>query len=477
MTASRQSRTRAASPAADGRTAALRALPAVDTLLRAPQLVAALAAHPHAAVTHAARSALAAARVGLRAGAPPPAHDDLVAHALALLEHADRPALSRVLNATGVIVNTNLGRAPLSAAALAAITRVAGGYSNLEYELEPGARGSRHRLVADLLCELTGAEAALVVNNNAAAALVVLSALAAGREVIISRGELVEIGGGFRVPDVLRQSGARLVEVGTTNRTRLEDYAAAIGPETGLILLVHPSNYRIVGFTEAPERAQLAALARRHRLPLVEDLGSGCLLPTERWGLAHEPTPRESLAAGCNVVCFSGDKLLGGPQAGVIVGRQKLLERIARHPLMRATRVDKLTLAALEATLRAYRAGTAERDIPVWRMIALPAEAIRARAQAWVAHLHAQGIAAEVGAGSSTIGGGSLPGETLATTLCTVRAPRPELEIGTLAARLRTGEPALVARVSRERLLLDPRTIDPADDAALLDAVARAFQP
>jgi L-seryl-tRNA(Ser) seleniumtransferase len=427
-------------------------------------------------VARAARVALAEARAALRTGGGAPAPDELVARALALLEQADRPALRRVLNATGVIVNTNLGRAPLAAAALAAIARAASGYSNLEYELESGARGSRHRLVADLLCEVTGAEAALVVNNNAAAVLVVLSALASGREVIISRGELVEIGGGFRVPDVLRQGGARLVEVGTTNRTRLEDYAAAIGPETGLILLVHPSNYRIVGFTEAPERAPLAALARRHRLPLVEDLGSGCLLPTERWGLAHEPTPRESLAAGSDVVCFSGDKLLGGPQAGIIVGRQKLVSRIARHPLMRATRVDKLTLAALEATLRVYRAGTAERDIPIWRMITLPAPVIRARADAWAAQLRARGIVAEVSAGTSTIGGGSLPGETLPTSLCALRAPRPDLEIGALAARLRTGDPAVVARVSRERLLLDPRTIEPADDAALVDAVARAFQ-
>jgi L-seryl-tRNA(Ser) seleniumtransferase len=474
MTARRQSHADEPAPVAHGNADALRALPSVDALLRTSRLVDARATYPHAALARAAREALAVARATLRAGGVTPP-DELVSRVLALLAEADQPALRRVINATGVIVNTNLGRAPLSAAALAAIARAASGYSNLEYELEPGVRGSRHRLVAALLCELTGAEAALVVNNNAAAALVVLSALAGGREVIISRGELVEIGGGFRVPDVLRQGGARLVEVGTTNRTWLEDYADAIEPQTGLILLVHPSNYRIVGFTTAPTRAEVAALARRHRVPLVEDLGSGCLLATEQWGLAHEPTPRESLVAGSAVVCFSGDKLLGGPQAGIIVGKKRLLNQIARHPLMRAIRVDKLTLAALEATLRAYQAGTAERDIPIWRMISAPAGTIRARAEGWVARLAAHEIVAELSQGASTIGGGSLPGETLPTMLCALRSPRPDDEIGALAARLRTGDPAVVGRVSRERLLLDPRTVDPAEDDALLDAIARVF--
>jgi L-seryl-tRNA(Ser) seleniumtransferase len=456
--------------------AALRALPSVDALLRSPVLVGALAAHDRHAVAQAARATLAAARTAMRAGSALPAIAELQGAVLAHLERAERSALQRVINATGVIVNTNLGRAPLSDAALAAVARAGGGYSNLEYDLAPGARGSRHRLVEDLVRELTGAEAALVVNNNAAAVLAILSALASGREVIISRGELVEIGGGFRVPDVLRQSGARLVEVGTTNRTRLADYAEAVGHETGLILVVHPSNYRIVGFTESPARAELAALARHHHVPLVEDLGSGCLLETTRWGLAHAPTPRESLAAGCAVVCFSGDKLLGGPQAGIIVGKRRLLGQIARHPLVRAVRVDKLTLAALGATLAVYRAGTADRDIPVWRMIALPMDTLRARAEGWVAHLRAQGIAAEVRPGTSTIGGGSLPGETLPTSLCALRAPDGEGDIGIHTTRLRTGEPPVVARVSRDWLLLDPRTVDLAEDAALLEAVVRAFR-
>jgi L-seryl-tRNA(Ser) seleniumtransferase len=459
------------------RTAALRSLPSVDTLLRTSGVAEALAAYPRPAVAQAARAALADARAALKSGGEVPALGDLERTVLAQLERTERGTLRRVINATGVIINTNLGRAPLSAAALAAAADIGAGYSNLEYDLEPGARGSRHRLVEERLCELTGAEAALVVNNNAAAVLLILSALASGRDVIISRGELVEIGGGFRVPDVLRQSGARLVEVGTTNRTRLDDYARAIGPDTALILLVHPSNYRIVGFTEAPARAELAALARRHHLPLVEDLGSGCLLDTSRWGLEHAPTPRESLAAGCALVCFSGDKLLGGPQAGVIVGKRRYLGQIARHPLLRAMRVDKLTLAALGATLRAYHAGTAESAIPVWRMIGLPADALRARAEGWATRLRAQGIVAEVHVGSSTVGGGSLPGETLPTFLCALRAPEGARDISQYAARLRTGEPAVVARVSRNWLLLDPRTVDPGEELMLLAAVERAFQP
>jgi L-seryl-tRNA(Ser) seleniumtransferase len=401
--------------------------------------------------------------------------------------------LREVINATGVIINTNLGRAPLSTAALEAMARVARGYSNLEYDLDAGARGSRQVHVRDLLRAVTGAEDALVVNNNAAAMLVVLSGLAVGREVIVSRGELVEIGGGFRVPDVMRQGGARLVEVGTTNRTRVDDYAAALGPETGALLAVHPSNFRIVGFTETPARGALAELAHAHGLPLVEDLGSGCLLATERFGLAHEPTPMESLAAGADVVCFSGDKLLGGPQAGIIIGRGAIVRPLARHPLMRAVRIDKLTLAALEATLRVYRDGTAEREIPIWRMVGAPLATVRARAEGWVARL-AQ--AAPAGArlavvdGESTIGGGSLPGETLPTALCAVE-PDPgessrvsgadgEADGATdaaarLAARLRRSAPPVVGRVLRGRVLLDPRTVLPERDDQLVTVVAAAL--
>lgn len=455
--------------------AALRALPSVDELLRHEPLRAQAERLPHSTLVRAARTALAQARAAARAGTPPPDIATLALHASATLHASASPTLRGVINATGVIVNTNLGRAPLSAAALAAMDAVARGYSNLEYDLQQGERGSRHAHVRDLLREVTGAEDALVVNNNAAAILVVLSGLAAGREVIVSRGELVEIGGGFRVPDVMRQGGARLVEVGTTNRTRVADFAAAIGPETGALLAVHPSNFRVVGFTETPPRAALAELAHTHHLPLVEDLGSGCLLPTEQWGLAHEPTPMESLAAGADIVCFSGDKLLGGPQAGIIVGRAELLGRLARHPLMRAIRIDKLTLAALEATLRHYRDGTAERDVPVWRMIAAPLDLLRTRAERWVAGVRAVGAQAAAVAGESTIGGGSLPGETLPTVLCAIETPSRESEIAALAARLRRGAPPVVARVSRAQLLLDPRTVPPEQDDALLGAVTCAL--
>jgi L-seryl-tRNA(Ser) seleniumtransferase len=459
----------------DPATAALRALPSVDELLRQEPLLAQAERMPRAVALRAARATLARARAAARAGTPPPDLGTLAAQASAAMRAGAGPTLRGVINATGVIVNTNLGRAPLSAAALAAADAAARGYSNLEYDLETGERGSRQTHVRELLREVTGADDALVVNNNAAAILVVLSGLAAGHEVIVSRGELVEIGGGFRVPDVMRQGGARLVEVGTTNRTRVADYAAAIGPDTGALLAVHPSNFRVIGFTETPPRAALAELAHAHHLPLVEDLGSGCLLPTERWGLAHEPTPRESLAAGADVVCFSGDKLLGGPQAGIIIGRAEPLAHLARHPLMRAIRIDKLTLAALEATLRHYRDGTAERDVPVWRMIATPLDTLRTRAERWAAAVRATGARAAAIAGASTVGGGSLPGETLPTILCAIETPTSDGEIATLAARLRRGNPPVAARVSRAQLLLDPRTVPPELDDTLLDALTHAL--
>lgn len=459
--------------------AALRALPSVDELTQTPTLRACAGEHddvPHEALVRVARAALDEARQVIRTGGAPPTHTALAERASALLLEERRPALRGVINATGVIVNTNLGRAPLSAAAVAAMATVARSYSNLEYDLEAGARGSRQTHTRALLRALTGAEDALVVNNNAAAVLVVLSALAAQREVIVSRGELVEIGGGFRVPDVMRQSGARLVEVGTTNRTRLRDYETAVTSETAALLAVHPSNFRVIGFTEAPELAALAGLAHAHGLPLIHDVGSGALKATERWGLAHEPTVGESVAAGVDIVCFSGDKLLGGPQAGIIVGRAALLKEIERHPLMRAVRIDKLTLAALEATLRQHRDGVAEREIPVWRAIALPLEEIRGRAEHWAEALCGWGVAARVVEGESTIGGGSLPGETLPTLLCAVEGGEgAALDVMACAARLRLGDPAVVARVYRDTLLLDPRAVLPEEDERLLGALRRVL--
>ncbi|MBX5448896.1 MAG: L-seryl-tRNA(Sec) selenium transferase [Thermogemmatispora sp.] len=446
----------------------LRLLPSISALLQSPEGLQLSAEFGRPLVTRALRQVVAEARSALRQGAPSPSPSELLSAARRWLSSMLQPSLRPVINATGVIINTNLGRAPLSQAALQAMQTVAQGYANLEYDLEAGGRGSRHVHPSALLRELTGAEAALVVNNNAAAVLLALSTLAAGREVIISRGQLVEIGGGFRVPDVMRQSGCLLVEVGTTNRTRLSDYAAAISERTALLLAVHPSNFRLSGFVESTPISDLARLAHDHGLLVMEDLGSGCLLPSERYGLAHEPMPQESLAAGVDVVCFSGDKLLGGPQAGIILGRATLLERIARHPLMRALRVDKLTLAALEATLRHYQRGEAEEMIPVWRMIALPLARLQERAERWARTLQEQGFVANVRAGESTIGGGSLPGETLPTALLALEEGKVPCSLEELARRLRARPVPIVGRILRDALLLDPRTVLEEQDEELL---------
>jgi L-seryl-tRNA(Ser) seleniumtransferase len=394
----------------------LRLLPSVDELLHSSSGQQLVQQYSRSMALRAVRASIAQARAQIRQGAQCPSSDELLLAAEYMLKESQRQNLQPVINATGVIINTNLGRSPLSQEALQAVQRVAGGYTNLEYELEAGERGSRHSHISALLCELTGAEAALVTNNNAAAVLLALSTLAAGREVIISRGQLVEIGGGFRVPDVMRQSGCQLVEVGTTNRTRLSDYAAAITERTALLLTVHPSNFQIVGFTESTPVEALAELAHQQGLLLMDDLGSGCLLASERYGLGHEPMPQESIAAGADVVCFSGDKLLGGPQAGILVGKATVLERVSRHPLMRAMRIDKMTLAALEATLRHYQREEAETRIPIWRMISASPGSIAGRAASWVSKLQKYGIPALMQRGESTIGGGSLPGETLPTT-------------------------------------------------------------
>src|SRR5207248_5889473 len=323
----------------------LRLLPSIDELLQSSSGAGLIAQYSRGMTLRAIRAALACARMDILNGSTCPSSEQLLAAAEQTLQQVMQPHLRSVVNATGVIINTNLGRSPLSQEALQAVQQVAAGYSNLEYDVETGRRGSRHTHVTALLRELTGAEAALVTNNNAAAVLLALSTLAMGREVIISRGQLVEIGGGFRVPDVMRQSGCLLVEVGTTNRTRVSDYEAALSERSAVLLTVHPSNFVISGFTESTPVAALAELAHRHNLPVMDDLGSGCLLDSAQYGLAHEPMPQESLAAGADVVCFSGDKLLGGPQAGILVGKAEILERIAKNPLMRAMRIDKMTLA------------------------------------------------------------------------------------------------------------------------------------
>ncbi len=387
------------------------------------------------------------------------------------LDAALSPSLQPVINATGVIVHTNLGRAPLSRTAIERVAAVAGGYTNLEYDLRAGRRGSRTVHASALVTRLTGAESAVVVNNNAAAVLLTLAALAAGREVLISRGELVEIGGGFRVPDVLRQSGAMLREVGTTNRTRIADYAAAIGERTAALLRVHPSNFRMEGFTERPTLAELVGLGERFRLPVVEDLGSGCLGAIA--GVDAEPTVRESIAAGVAVCTFSGDKLLGGPQAGVIAGRGAAIEPIRSHPLLRALRVDKLTCAALEATLIDHATGRAGASVPVVRMIETPPGRLQARAEALRAQLaDAPGCTVSIAATEATIGGGSTPGVTLPSRALAVEAAG--CSAAALAARLRNGVPPVVGRILDDRLLLDLRTVDPLEDARLAEAVAAA---
>ena len=387
------------------------------------------------------------------------------------IEAALAPSLQTVINASGVIVHTNLGRAPLGPAAIARIAEVAGGYTNLEYDLQAGRRGSRAVHAARLLTRLTGAETAVVVNNNAAAVLLALAALAAGREVLISRGELVEIGGGFRVPDVLRQSGAILREVGTTNRTRAADYAAAIGDRTAALLRVHPSNFRIEGFTERPALAELVDLGRRFDVPVVEDLGSGCLQTIA--GIADEPTVGASIAAGVAVCTFSGDKLLGGPQAGVIAGRRAELARIRSHPLMRALRVDKLTYAALEATLLEHATGRASDAVPVVRMIETPVEQLEARADVLRSRLaDVSGLAVSIAATEATIGGGSTPGVTLPSRALAVEATGRSA--AALSMTLRAGMPPVIGRIADNRLLLDLRTVDPQEDTLLATALGAA---
>jgi L-seryl-tRNA(Ser) seleniumtransferase len=388
----------------------------------------------------------------------------------ARLGHEYAPSLVAVINATGVIVHTNLGRAPLARAAAGRVADLATGYTNLEYDLSRGERGRRDAHAERLLCRLAGSEAAVVVNNNAAATLLSLAALAAGREVVVSRGELVEIGGGFRVPDVMAQSGAVLREVGTTNRTRASDYAAAISERTAAILRVHPSNFTISGFTERPRVGELVALGRRFNVPVVEDLGSGFLgFPTAVAALRDEPSVVDSVSAGVTVVMFSGDKLLGGPQSGIIVGTAEAIDRVRRHPLMRALRADKMTYAALEATLEEYATGRATETVPVARMLSLSRDDIARRADALATGLRDSGLQADVIDGNSTIGGGSAPGSQLATRLVALTMPAARLE-----AALRAGTPPVVARIENDRVVIDLRTVAPEDDELLGRLVVRA---
>ncbi len=450
----------------------LRRLPSVDRLLQASEGEELAERFGHALAVEAMRETLDDIRQRILAGSAAPAEAEILAEVKQRLEQWTTPTLRPVINATGVIIHTNLGRAPLSQQARRAIEMAARGFTNLEFRLPEGSRGSRYVHAVSLLKRLTGTEDALVVNNNAAGVLLALSTLARGREVIISRGQLVEIGGGFRIPDVMRQSGARLVEVGTTNRTYLRDYEAAITPDTALLLRVHSSNFRITGFTHQPALAELVDLAHSRGLLVMDDLGSGTFLDTAAYGLSHEPTVQESLAAGADVVTFSGDKLLGGPQAGYLLGKRDLIEKMRTHPLTRAVRLDKIAIAGIEATLRHYLLGEAHRAVPVWRMIATDPRDLKRRAGRWARQLKNAGVEASVVRGASTVGGGSLPGETLPTWLLALAMPSPDQ----FARALRLGHLAVVPRIEEDRVLFDPRTVLPEEDKALVQAILDARQ-
>jgi L-seryl-tRNA(Ser) seleniumtransferase len=448
----------------------LRGLPPIEQLLQTQLAAELIAAYGRPLTLRAIRSVLEEVRANASTSISPtlPGRENILTNAAALLEAWTAPTLLPVINASGVILHTNLGRAPLSASALQAMEAVAHGYSNLEFDLETGKRGSRLSHTEALLQKLTGAEAAVIVNNNAAAVLLILSALANRKRVIISRSQLIEIGGGFRVPDVMKQSGAKLVEVGTTNKVRLADYQEALDEPAALVMYAHRSNFKMVGFTEEPEWKDIVSLAHSHAVLCISDLGSGTFLDTSHYGLAHEPTIQESLATGVDLVCFSGDKLLGGPQAGMIVGNAGLISKIRKHPLARALRADKLCLAALTATLLHYLKDEAEREIPIWRMMALMPDQVRKTAEGWRQKI-GQG---EIIAGKSTIGGGSLPEESLPTFLLALNVKRPD---GFLKA-LRRQQPPIIARTENDRILLDPRTVLPEEDGALLVGLMNALR-
>ena len=462
-----------------------RVIPAVDHLLGLPEVQALATRHGARRVRQALDSEVSRLRAQLIDGHAEAdtrefASSLLVERLAAVLTATRDSSLRAVINATGVVIHTNLGRAPLSRDAIAAVQQVGAGYSNLEVDLQTGQRGSRHIHLEAALRDATGADAGIATNNTAAGLTLALAAIANGREVVVSRGELVEIGGGFRVPEILKGSGAHLREVGTTNRTRVADYAAAISDRTAAILRVHPSNFRMEGFTERCTIADLAVVAKRFGVPLIEDQGSGWLgldlfaadafPPDARAMLQREPAVRDSVRDGADLVAFSGDKLLGGPQAGLLVGRSGLVATIRQHPLMRAVRVDKVTYAGLEATLRAFTSGRAATDVPVMRMLALPFDALAARADAMVARMRSAGVSCDTADGASTVGGGSLPGETLPTRLVRVESDSPDR----LLAALRLGETVVVARIADDRVCLDLRTVDEGDDSVVAQAVVEA---
>ncbi|MBM3143936.1 MAG: L-seryl-tRNA(Sec) selenium transferase [Chloroflexi bacterium] len=442
----------------------LRNLPSVDKLINSPQGSEWIAGHGRALTVEAIRLTLDDARAGHKSGSPLPSQADLLGKIADKLEFWAAPTLRQVINATGVIIHTNLGRAPMSAAAIEAARQASLGYSNLEYDLAQGQRGSRSLHAETLLTRLTGAEAALVVNNNAAAVLLALTALAHRRRVVIARSQLVEIGGGFRVPDVMKQSGAKLVEIGATNRVHLRDYQQAIADQPiKLVMRAHRSNFAIVGFTAEPAFDEIVAAAHMADIPVLDDLGSGALLDTARFGLAHEPMAQESIDAGADLVCFSGDKLLGGPQAGIIVGRSELVVKLKKHPLARAVRSDKMALAALSATLSHYLRDEALSEIPIWRMISAPQAEMQARAQGWATSLEF----GKVIPGQSTVGGGSLPRESIPTFLLALDLPHPDRFL----KQLRQNDPPIIGRIQDGLAVFDPRTVLSEQDEIFLKGI------
>jgi L-seryl-tRNA(Ser) seleniumtransferase len=443
-----------------------RDLPSVDKVLSDERISRTGESYPHDLLVSVIRQQLEQERLAIKAGKPGASLDGIVKGILTRLEALEKPSLRRIINASGVILHTNLGRAPISPEALAVMEEASCGYSNLEYDMESGNRGSRHVHVESLLCQLTGAEAGFAVNNNAAAVLLGLTALARRKEVIVSRGQAVEIGGGFRIPDVMRQSGAKLVEVGTTNCTYARDFEQAITPRTVALMRVHFSNFRLVGFTNEVTLQELTDLGKKNNLLVLDDLGSGCFLDTTAYGLAPEPMVQQSVKAGASLTFFSGDKLVGGPQAGIIVGEKQYIDKLKRHPLARAVRMDKTRLAGLAATLLHYLKGEATAKIPVWRMIAAPLEGIERRAGVWAKTL---GDGVKVIAGETMVGGGSLPGGSLPTRLVALGGGGKKVQA--ISRKLRLQEIPVIGRVEKDELLLDPRTVLPEEDEIVIRAL------
>jgi L-seryl-tRNA(Ser) seleniumtransferase len=451
----------------------LRSLPSVDKILGQAKIKELAAIFPPDLVVDFIRENLAAYRASVSEGQEPPSFEEIVDSVIAQGEMLAQPSLQPLINATGVVLHTNLGRAPLSEDAIAAMQTISRGYNNLEFDLASGDRGSRLEHIEPLLCRLTGAEAGLVVNNNASAVLLGLTALAKRKEVIVSRGQAVEIGGGFRVPEVMRQSGAKLVEVGTTNCTYIRDYEQAITPQTVALLRVHTSNFLVVGHTHMVTLAELVKLGGQHKIPVFDDLGSGCPLDTTPFGLAHEPTIQESISQGVDLVFFSADKLLGGPQAGIIVGKKVYIDKLKKHSLVRTIRIDKTRLAGLAATLLHYLKGEALDKVPIWQMIATPLPELERRSASWA---EAAGGVGQVIDGESLVGGGSLPGSTLPTRLLSIgETQRPALA-QKLARRLRQESPPIVGRISENVLLLDPRTVSPREDEMVIQSLKQVLK-